>query len=87
MSTNQKYQKDISSNWMQKTSESQTVIVCAIGVCVCVLFYKKVCVCVCVCVCVIRAGHFRYFLICSILKNDFIAFFIKLITYFSTNPI
>ena len=26
-----------------------------------------------------RAGHFRYFLIFSTVKNDFIAFFIKLI--------
>ena len=34
-----------------------------------------------------RAGHFRYFLIFSILKNDFFAFFMKLITYFCTSPI
>ena len=34
-----------------------------------------------------RAGHFRYFLIFSIIKNDFIAFFIKLITYFCTSSI
>ena len=34
-----------------------------------------------------RAGHFRYF--CNVFnnKNDFIAFFIKLITYFCTSPI
>ena len=31
--------------------------------------------------------HFRYFWIFSIIKNDFIAFFIKLITYFCINPI
>ena len=34
-----------------------------------------------------RAGHFRYFLIFSIMKNDFVAFFIKLITYFCTSSI
>ena len=34
-----------------------------------------------------RAGHFRYFLTFSIIKKDFIAFFIKLITYFCTIPI
>ena len=34
-----------------------------------------------------RAGHFRYFLILSILKNDFFAFFIKLITNICTSPI
>ena len=33
-----------------------------------------------------RAGHFRYFLIFSIIKNDFFAFFIKLINYFCTSP-
>ena len=33
-----------------------------------------------------RAGHFRYFLIFSIIKNDSFAFFIKLITYFCTSP-
>ena len=31
-----------------------------------------------------RAGHFRYFSIFSIIKNDFFALFIKLITYFCT---
>ena len=35
----------------------------------------------------IRAWHFRYFLIFSVVKIDFIAFFIKLITYFCTSPI
>ena len=34
-----------------------------------------------------RAGHFRYFLIFSIIKNDFVAFFIKFITYFCTSHI
>ena len=34
-----------------------------------------------------RAGHFRYFLAFSLIKNDFFAFFIKLITYFCTSPI
>ena len=34
-----------------------------------------------------RAGHFRYFFICSIIKNDFFALFIKLITYFCTRSI
>ena len=34
-----------------------------------------------------RAGHLRYFFIFSIIKNDFFAFFIKLITYFCTSPI
>ena len=34
-----------------------------------------------------RAGHFLYFWIFSILKNDIFAFFIKLITYFCTSPI
>ena len=34
-----------------------------------------------------RAGHFRYFLIFSIIKNDFFALFIKLITYFCISPI
>ena len=29
----------------------------------------------------------EYFLICSIIKNEFFAFFIKLITYFCTSPI
>ena len=33
-----------------------------------------------------RAGHFRYLKIFSIIKNDFLAFFIKLITYFCTSP-
>ena len=33
------------------------------------------------------SGHFRYFLILSIIKNDFFAFFIKLITYFCSSPI
>ena len=33
-----------------------------------------------------RAGRFRYFLIFSIIKNDFFAFFIKLITCFCTSP-
>ena len=33
-----------------------------------------------------RAGHFRYFRIFSITKNDFLHFFIKLITYFCTSP-
>ena len=32
-------------------------------------------------------GHLTYFLIFSILKEDFFAFFIKLITYFCTSPI
>ena len=36
---------------------------------------------------VFRAGHFRYFFIFSIIKNDFVALFIKLITYFCTSPI
>ena len=31
-----------------------------------------------------RAGHFRYFLIFSIIKNVFFCIFIKLITYFCT---
>ena len=31
-----------------------------------------------------RAGHFRYFSIFSIIKNDIFAFFIKLKTYFCT---
>ena len=35
----------------------------------------------------IRAGHFRYFLAFSLIKNDFFALFIKLITYFCTSPI
>ena len=30
-----------------------------------------------------RAGHFRYFFIFSLIKNDFFALFIKEITYFS----
>ena len=34
-----------------------------------------------------RAGHFRYFLIFSIIKNYFFAFFIKQITFFCTSPI
>ena len=34
-----------------------------------------------------RAGHFRYFFIFSLIKNDFFALFIKLITYFCTSPI
>ena len=34
-----------------------------------------------------RAGHFWYFLICSMIKNECFAFFIKLITYICTNPI
>ena len=34
-----------------------------------------------------RAGHFRYFDIFSIIKNEFFAFFIKLINYFCTSPI
>ena len=34
-----------------------------------------------------RAGHFRYFLIFSIIKNDFFSFFKKSITYFCTSPI
>ena len=34
-----------------------------------------------------RAGHFRYLLTFSIIKNDFIAYFIKLVTYFCTSPI
>ena len=34
-----------------------------------------------------RAGHFRYFYIFSIIKNDFLAFFIKIITYFCISPI
>ena len=34
-----------------------------------------------------RAGHFRYFFIFSIMKNEIFAFFIKLITYFCTSPI
>ena len=34
-----------------------------------------------------RAGHFRYFWIFSITKNDFFALFIKLITCFCTSPI
>ena len=34
-----------------------------------------------------RAGHFRYFLIFSILKNDFFPLFIMLITNFCTSPI
>ena len=34
-----------------------------------------------------RPRQFRYFLILSIIKNDFFAFFIKLITYFCTSPI
>ena len=33
-----------------------------------------------------RAGHFRYFFIFSIIKNFFLAFFIRLITYFCTSP-
>ena len=36
------------------------------------------------CVCVCRAGHFRYFFIFSIIKDDFFALFIMLITYFCT---
>ena len=32
-------------------------------------------------------GHLRYFFTFSIMKNDFIAFFIKLITNFCTSPI
>ena len=34
-----------------------------------------------------RAGHFRYFSIFLIIKNDFSSFFIKLITFFCTSPI
>ena len=34
-----------------------------------------------------RAGHLRYFLFLSLIKNDFFAFFIKLMTYFCTSPI
>ena len=34
-----------------------------------------------------RAGHFRYFLAFSIIKNEFFALFIKLITYFCISPI
>ena len=34
-----------------------------------------------------RAGHLRYFFIFTIIKNDFFALFIKLITYFCTSPI
>ena len=34
-----------------------------------------------------RAGHLRYFFIFSLIKNDFFALFIKLITYFCTSPI
>ena len=34
-----------------------------------------------------RAGHFRYFGSISIIKNDFIAFLIKSITFFCTSPI
>ena len=34
-----------------------------------------------------RAGHFRFFFIFSMIKNDFVAFLIKLITYFCTSPI
>ena len=34
-----------------------------------------------------RAGHCRYFLMFSIIKNDFFAFFIRLITCFCTSPI
>ena len=53
------------------------------------------CTCLCVCVCVywvhvcvcVRAGHFRYVFNFFNNKNDFFAFFIKLITYFCTNPI
>ena len=33
-----------------------------------------------------RAGHFRYFFIFSIIKNDVFALFMKLITYFCTSP-
>ena len=36
---------------------------------------------------VTRAGHFRYFIIFSIIKNDFFASFLKLITNFCTSPI
>ena len=34
-----------------------------------------------------RGGHFRYFFIFSLIKNNFFAFFIKLTTYFCTSPI
>ena len=37
--------------------------------------------------CTARAGHFRYFLIFSIIKNYVFAFFVKLITYFCTSVI
>ena len=36
---------------------------------------------------VFRAGHFRYFFIFSIIKKDFFALFVKLITVFCTSPI
>ena len=42
--------------------------------------YKLVCL-------MSRAGHFRYFLVFSIIKNDFFSFFIKSITYFCASPI
>ena len=35
----------------------------------------------------VRAGHFRYFFVFSIIKNDCFALFIKLMTYFCTSPI
>ena len=35
----------------------------------------------------VRAGHLRYFIIFSIIKNDLFAFFITIITYFCTSPI
>ena len=34
-----------------------------------------------------RAGHLRYFLIFSIIRNGFIAFYIRSIIYFCTSPI
>ena len=34
-----------------------------------------------------RAGHFWYFLVLFNKKNDFVSFFIKLITYFCASPI
>ena len=54
-----------------------------------IILYATCCVCrvrvSCVFTC--RAGHLRYFLIFSIIRKDFLAFFIKLITYFCTSPI
>ena len=52
----------------------------------CYMFRHKV-GCLCTELGPTRAGHFRCFWIFSIIKNEFLAFFFKLIIYFCTSPI